>query len=72
MYAIRSYYGTPDAVGLQSALARARAGRKAAPFVVSPGDGLAEALFDVASAVGRSRRRRQALIYARLALHLIV
>lgn len=61
---------SPDAVGLQTALARAQAGEKTAAFVVSPGDGLAEALFDVSSAVGRGRRRRQALIYARLALHL--
>lgn len=61
---------SPDAVGLQSALIRAQSGGKAAAFVVSPGDGVAEALFDVASAVGRSRRRRQSLLYARLALHL--
>jgi tetratricopeptide (TPR) repeat protein len=60
----------PDAVGLQSALVRAQSGGKAAAFVISSGDGMAEALFDVASAVGRSRRQRQALLYARLALHL--
>jgi tetratricopeptide (TPR) repeat protein len=61
---------SPDAVGLQSALIRAQSGGKAAAFVISSADGLAESLFDVASAVGRSRRRRQALLYARLALHL--
>jgi tetratricopeptide (TPR) repeat protein len=61
---------TPEAVGLQLALERAQAGGKARAFAVSAGDGLAEALFDVASAVGRSRQRRQSLIYARLALHL--
>jgi tetratricopeptide (TPR) repeat protein len=61
---------SPDALGLQLALERAQSGGKAAAFVVSPGDGLAEALFDVASAVRRGRRRRQALIYSRLALHL--
>ena len=61
---------SPDALGLQLALARAKAGRKPKPFVGSPVEGMAEALFDVASAVQRGRRRRQALIYARLSLHL--
>ncbi|HUT51274.1 MAG TPA: tetratricopeptide repeat protein [Alphaproteobacteria bacterium] len=61
---------TPDTLGLQLALERARRGGKAAPFLATPGEGVAEALFDVASAVRRGRRRRQSLIYSRLALHL--
>ncbi|MDH3234330.1 MAG: tetratricopeptide repeat protein, partial [Alphaproteobacteria bacterium] len=61
---------SPDALGLQLALKRARAGGKPAPFADSPGEGVAEALFDVASVVQRGRRRRQSLIYSRLALHL--
>lgn len=61
---------SPDALGLQLALKRARTGGKAAAFADSPGEGVAEALFDVASVVQRGRRRRQSLIYARLALHL--
>ena len=60
----------PDSPALQMALARARSGGKARPFAISPGEGMAEALFDVGSAARRSRRRQQSLIYARLALHL--
>jgi len=61
---------SPNSLGMQLALARARAGGTPAPFVGSPAQGMAEALFNVSSAVQRGRRRRQALIYARLALHL--
>lgn len=55
---------------LATALAAAEAGQKAKGLVSSASDGVAEALFDIASALQRDRGSEIALIYARLALYM--
>lgn len=57
-----------DALG--AALAAAEAGRPAKGLVSSATDGVAEAMFDIASALQRDRGSEIALIYAQLALYM--
>lgn len=45
-------------------------GEKPAPIVASPRDGMAEALFDIASALNQEGAGDMALMYGRIALHL--
>ncbi|WP_420402906.1 tetratricopeptide repeat protein [Nisaea sp.] len=55
---------------LDAALAAAKAGGPAKGLVSSATDGVAEALFDIASALQRDRGSEIALIYAQLALYM--
>ena len=55
---------------LSSILASVEAGQPAKGLVSSVSDGVAEALFDIASALQRDRGSEIALIYARLALYM--
>lgn len=55
---------------LTAALAAAEAGQQAKGLVSTASDGVAEALFDIASALQRDRGSEIALIYARLALYM--
>lgn len=55
---------------LTAALAAAEAGQQAKGLVSSASDGVAEALFDIASALQRDRGSEIALIYARFALYM--
>ena len=59
-----------NTAALTAALKAAEAGEEAKGLVSSAGDGVAEALFDIASALQRDRGSEIALIYARLALYM--
>ncbi|MEQ8334905.1 tetratricopeptide repeat protein [Nisaea sp.] len=59
-----------NTAALNAALAAAEAGQEAKGLVSSAGDGVAEALFDIASALQRDRGSEIALIYARFALYM--
>jgi tetratricopeptide (TPR) repeat protein len=59
-----------DAVGVANVLTRAAAGETVPGLVGSPNDGMAEALFDIASALQRERGSNAAMIMAQLALHM--
>ena len=48
----------------------AKAGAKPAPLAATPVEGLAEALYDIATGLRRDRAVEVALIYARLAVHI--
>ena len=66
-----SYLGeNPDSVVLQPALERIAAGRKPAALVASAAEGVAEALFNIASTMTRENSAQLALIYGRLAIYL--
>ncbi|HYI71169.1 MAG TPA: tetratricopeptide repeat protein [Skermanella sp.] len=60
----------PDTLLLQPELDRLSRGEKPAPIVASPRDGMAEALFDIASALNQEGAGDMALMYGRIALHL--
>ena len=60
----------PDTLLLQPELDRLSRGEKPAPIVASPRDGMAEALFDLASALNQEGAGDMALMYGRIALHL--
>ena len=60
----------PDTLVLESAMRRARSGKFVQRVVGGAGQGMAEAFFNVASSVTRSRSAEHALVYGRLALYL--
>jgi tetratricopeptide (TPR) repeat protein len=60
----------PDTLLLQPELDRLSRGEKPAPIVASPRDGMAEALFDIASALNQEGAGDMALMYGRIALHM--
>ena len=60
----------PDTLLLQPEMDRLSRGEKPAPIVTSPRDGMAEALFDIASALNQEGAGDMALMYGRIALHL--
>ena len=60
----------PGSQLLDVALGRLKSGTKPRPGVVSARDGAAEALFDIASSLGRQNARETALVLGRLALYL--
>ncbi len=60
----------PGSVLMAPILARFEAGQPAAPIIGSPRDGVAEALFQVASALSQEGAHDQALVYCRLSLFL--
>ncbi len=67
----QSYLGeNPDSVVLQPALARLDKGVKPPLLVATPQEGIAEALFNIASTMTRENSAQLALIYGRLATHL--
>jgi tetratricopeptide (TPR) repeat protein len=59
-----------DSVGVAEILDRAATGRSVPGLVGSATDGMAEALFDLASALQRERGNNAAMIMAQLALHM--
>jgi tetratricopeptide (TPR) repeat protein len=59
-----------DFVGIDAILERASQGHAVPGLVGSSPDGMAEALFDIASALQRERRNNVAMIMAQLALHM--
>ena len=59
-----------DPVGVAALLERAAQGRSVPGLVESAPDGMAEALFDIASALQRERGNNVAMIMAQLALHM--
>ena len=60
----------PDSLVIGQELARMDAGEAPIPLVRTPAEGVAESLFNVASALPRDRAGDIAIVYARLALHL--
>ncbi|MBM3483107.1 MAG: tetratricopeptide repeat protein [Alphaproteobacteria bacterium] len=60
----------PDSLWLEGTLARFAKSELPAQTVISPVDGVAEALFDAASAVPQEAGNDAGLLYARMALHL--
>lgn len=60
----------PDSVVLQPALKRIEEGRKPAPLAATAAEGVAEALFNIASTMTRENSAQLALIYGRLAIYL--
>ncbi len=67
----QSYLGeNPDSVVLQPALKRLEKGEKPQLLVATPQEGLAEALFNIASTMTRENSAQLALIYGRLATYL--
>jgi tetratricopeptide (TPR) repeat protein len=71
----RAIYGSfrdnnPDTLLLQPELDRLNRGEKPAPIVADPRQGIAEALFDIASALHQEGAGEMALMYGRIALHL--
>lgn len=60
----------PDSVVLQPALKRIEEGRKAPPLAATTAEGVAEALFNIASTMTRENSAQLALIYGRLAIYL--
>ncbi|HEY5597853.1 MAG TPA: tetratricopeptide repeat protein [Kiloniellales bacterium] len=61
---------SPDFTLFETALARIEAGGKPEPVVASPADGMAEALFNLASLLSQERAEEVALVHAHLALWL--
>ncbi len=59
-----------DALGVATALNRAAAGQPVPGLVGSASDGMAEALFDIASALQNGRANNTAMIMAQLALYM--
>lgn len=59
-----------DALGVAAILKRAAAGQLVPGLVRSASDGMAEALFDIASALQRERANNAAMIMAQLALYM--
>ncbi|MDA1310406.1 MAG: tetratricopeptide repeat protein [Proteobacteria bacterium] len=59
-----------DALGVAAVLKRATAGQPVPGLVGSASDGMAEALFDIASALQRERGNNAAMIMAQLALYM--
>ncbi|MEX2615149.1 MAG: tetratricopeptide repeat protein [Alphaproteobacteria bacterium] len=60
----------PRSLVIRGELERLNAGGPATPLVDSPADGMAESLFNIASALPRDRAGNIAIVYARLALYL--
>jgi tetratricopeptide (TPR) repeat protein len=60
----------PDTLLLQPEMDRLNRGEKPAPIVSNPREGIAEALFDIASALNQEGAGDMALMYGRIALHL--
>ena len=60
----------PANIAIGDALARLEAGETARPLIDSAKAGIAESLFNIASALPRDRSTDMALIYSRIALHL--
>ena len=61
---------SPEAVGIAHALKRLDSGKRPEPFARSVSEGVAEALFDIGSAMQQARAGRRALIYSQLALYM--
>jgi len=60
----------PDTLLLQPEMDRLSRGEKPAPIVSNPREGIAEALFDIASALNQEGAGDMALMYGRIALYL--
>ncbi len=60
----------PQSLVVRGELQRMNTGGPATPLVASPVDGVAESLFNIASALPRDRAGNIAIVYARLALYL--
>jgi tetratricopeptide (TPR) repeat protein len=60
----------PESIVMQQELERLDAGGAAMPLVTTAAEGVAESLFNVASALPRDRASDIAVVYSRLALHL--
>jgi tetratricopeptide (TPR) repeat protein len=60
----------PDTLLLQPEMDRLNRGKKPAPIVSNPREGMAEALFDIASALNQEGAGDMALMYGRVALYL--
>lgn len=60
----------PQSLVIRGELERLNAGAPATPLVGNPADGVAESLFNIASALPRDRAGNIAVVYARLALYL--
>ncbi len=60
----------PDSVRLQLVLERLRSGPDQAPLVRNARDGLAEAFYDLASALFQESSQRRAMMFANLALYM--
>ena len=60
----------PDTLLLQPEMDRLNRGEKPAPIVSNPREGIAEALFDIASALNQEGAGDMALMYGRIALYL--
>lgn len=60
----------PQSLVIRAELERLNSGGPATPLVGNPADGVAESLFNIASALPRDRAGNIAVVYARLALYL--
>ncbi len=60
----------PGNLAIEAALSRLESGEPAQPLVRDASGGVAESLFNIASALPRDRSGDMAMVYARLALHL--
>jgi tetratricopeptide (TPR) repeat protein len=60
----------PGTLAIEAALSRLESGKPASPLVRDASSGIAESLFNIASALPRDRSGNMTMVYARLALYL--